>query len=54
MSLRNYLLLALALVVAITGVAQVHVQAGLPIHYSNLVLHVQGNPINVYEFTVSI
>jgi hypothetical protein len=50
------LVVSLGLMLAIPGVAQqgVKILTGVPINFANLTLHVQGKPINVYEFTVSI
>ena len=49
-------LLSLSLVLAIPGLAQpsFNIQTGLPINLSTFTLHVNGQPISVYEFTVSI
>ena len=48
--------LSLSLVLAIPGLAQpnLNIQTGLPINFSTLTLHVNGQPITVYEFTISI
>ena len=50
------LVVSLGLLLAIPGVAQqnVNILTGVPINFSSLTLHVHGQPINVYEFTVSI
>ena len=50
------LVVSLGLLIAIPGGAQqdVKILTGVPINFTTLILHVQGKPINVYEFTVSI
>lgn len=50
------LVVSVGLLLAIPGVAQknVNILTGVPINFASLTLHVGGNPINVYEFTVSI
>jgi hypothetical protein len=53
---RMILMLSLTLLLAIPGLAQqsVTIQTGLPISFGTLTLHVQGQPITVYEFAVSL
>ncbi len=50
------LLLPLVLLLTITALAQQGVlpQTGQPVNFATLTLHVQGQPITVYEFTVSL
>jgi len=55
---KTFALLAclFSLLVAIPGLAQqnFNIQTGLPISFATLTLHVNGQPISVYEFTVSL
>jgi hypothetical protein len=53
---KTCLVLSVSLLLATHGSAQqsFNIQTGLPINFATLILHVQGQPINVYEFTVSI
>ncbi|MGA2373354.1 MAG: hypothetical protein ABSG11_22070 [Candidatus Korobacteraceae bacterium] len=53
---KSCLLLLLSLLLAIPGLAQqsFNIQTGLPINFAALILHVNGQPIGVYEFTVSL
>jgi len=48
--------LLIALLCALPSSAQqmVSIQTGVPIHFATLTLHVNGQPISVYEFTVSL
>ncbi|MGA2370142.1 MAG: hypothetical protein ACLPPV_24515 [Candidatus Korobacteraceae bacterium] len=54
--MRPHLLLLMSLLFAMPSFAQqpVAIQTGLPINFTTLTLHVSGQPITVYEFTVSI
>jgi hypothetical protein len=53
-TLPRLLPLALLLSVAALGQQGVSPQIGLPVNFGTLTLHVQGQPITVYEFTVSL
>ncbi len=57
LSLLTRLALAVSVgLLAIPGVAQQNVatETGVPVYFASLTLHVDGKPINVYEFTVSL
>ncbi len=53
---KAWSLLLPSLLLAIPTLAQqnFNIQTGQPVNFATLVLHVQGQPINVYEFTVSL
>lgn len=48
------LLIALLFAVPSSGQRMVSIQTGVPISFSTLTLHVGGQPISIYEFTVSL
>lgn len=53
---KTCMALLLSLLFALPSLAQqpVTIQTGLPINFATLTLHVHGQPITVYQFTVSI
>jgi len=53
---KSYLLVVFVLGLTVPSIAQrtVTIETGLPINFSTLTLHVQGQPINVFEITVSL
>ena len=53
---KTFLVLLVSLLLATPGFAQqsVSIQTGLPVNFATLTLHVHGQPIGIYEFTISL